>query len=152
MAPPGSSNSKKRPAGSSGPQGNKKPRLAPGKNNAQSSSNGNKSKSDRPVRRGGQNVSREQKKPEPESKRKAPITGRLIEEDEEEDEDVDMVDVDEDEFDEDVEMGDDETEVQAESAAPVDGEQAKRLSKGKDCILFACLQSNDLNLFASHLL
>ena len=138
MAPPSSSNNKKRSAPSSGPQGNKKPRFAPGKSNAQSSSNGhsNKGKSDKPVRRGGQNVTREPKKPEPEAKRKAPITGRKYEEDLEEEEDVDMDDLDEDEFDEeDIEMADGEVDGEEKlahgGAEGIDGEAAKRLSKGK---------------------
>jgi pumilio family protein 6 len=138
MAPPSSSNNKKRSAPSSGPQGNKKPRFAPGKSNAQSSSNGNshKGKSDKPVRRGGQNVTREPKKAEPEVKRKAPITGRKYEEDLEEEDDVDMDDLDEDEFDEeDIDMADGEEDGEEKlstgGAEGVDGEAAKRLSKGK---------------------
>lgn len=81
-------------------------------------------------------MSREPKKAEQEPKRKAPITGRKYEEDLdlEEDEDVDMDNLEEDEFDEDVEMeaGDGvETGVEGDAPAGLDGEQAKRLSKGK---------------------
>jgi hypothetical protein len=81
-------------------------------------------------------VSREPKKAEQEPKRKAPITGRKYEEDLdlEEDDDVHMDNLEEDEFDEDVEMeaGDGvENGVEGDASAGLDGEQAKRLSKGK---------------------
>ena len=132
MAPP--SNSKKRSAGdrSSGPQ-NKKPRVTPAaavaKSGKPASTNGKDAK---PTRRGGQNVSREPKKAVEESKRKAPITGRKYEEDAEEDEDVDMDDLEEDEFDdEDVEMDAGGEPVEGEVPSGIDGEQAKRLSKGE---------------------
>jgi len=81
-------------------------------------------------------VTREPKKAEPEVKRKAPITGRKYEEDLEDEEDVDMDDLDEDEFDEeDIEMGDGEADGEEKpsngGSEGVDGEAAKRLSKGK---------------------
>lgn len=140
MAPP--TNSKKRPAG--GPSGaqnkNKKPRVAAAGSGAKPAYNGKPKDSSKPTRRGGQNVVREPKKPQEEVKRKAPITGRKYEEDLEEDEDVDMDDAEEDEFDEDVEM--DGGEAVEGEATGIDGEQAKRLSKGKSSI-----PSHNLNLF-----
>lgn len=127
MAYPGSTNNKKRPAaGSSGPQG-KKPRTGgapPSKGG--NKSNNNAGSKDKPFKK---IVTREPKKPEAESKRKLPITGSVKQDSEEEDDDVDMIDGDEDEFEEDaVDM---EVEGEPTGESKLDGEQAKRLSKGE---------------------
>jgi cobalamin biosynthesis protein CobT len=140
MAYPGSTNNKKRPAaGSSGPQG-KKPRTgAAPPSKGGNKSNNNAASKDKPIKK---SVTREPKKPEAESKRKLPITGNVKQDDEEEDDDVDMIDGDEDEFDEDA--GDMEVEGETTGEPKLDGEQAKRLSKGELNRMHICKIAFDL--------